>query len=129
MSGHHHEPLLLLSPLPRRALASTSRRAAAGASHVDATARRAARGALTAVLVGLYKIAPENTKAINIHKAHDSILDLFDLNDVPKGITGSVGKVDPQDPAHIAKMDRMRREGAGAGKPISCIHKEEYCRQ
>ena len=43
------------------------------------------------MLVGLYKIAPENTKAINIH-SDDSILDLFDLNDVPKGIAGSVGK-------------------------------------
>ena len=81
---------------------------------IGAVKRLGLAGALTAVLVGLYKIAPENTKAINIHKAHDSILDLFDLNDVPKGITGSVGKVDPQDPAHIAKMDRMRREGAGA---------------
>ena len=81
---------------------------------IGAVKRLGLAGALAAVLVGLYKIAPENTKAINIHKAHDSILDLFDLNDVPKGITGSVGKVDPQDPAHIAKMDRMRREGAGA---------------
>ena len=81
---------------------------------IGAVKRIGLAGALTAVLVGLYKIAPENTKAINIHKAHDSILDLFDLNDVPKGIAGSVGKVDPQDPAHIAKMDRMRREGREA---------------
>jgi translocation protein SEC62 len=89
---------------------------------INAVKRLGLAGALTAVLVGLYKIAPENTKAINIHKAHDSILDLFDLNDVPKGIAGSTAsgaKLDPQDPANIARMDKMRREAGGAGSRVT----------
>ena len=66
------------------------------------------------MLVGLYKIAPENTKAINTQRRtiHPGPL-RPQRRSKP---TGSVGKVDLQDPAHIAKMDRMRRRrGSGGG--------------
>ena len=48
-----------------------------------------AAGGVGAVLAALYHIAPERGSAIKtIHKAHGSILDLFDLYDTPKGLAG-----------------------------------------
>ena len=73
-----------------------------------------AAGGVGAVLAALYHIAPERGSAIKtIHKAHGSILDLFDLYDTPKGLARNA--TTQRDGGQRNRRERHDRGGGGGG--------------